>query len=65
VGDYVNSLTRLEARKILRIFPGHGDVSQNPEQDLSEAILNAKKLLRGEGNIAKSRYRPPMPPAWS
>jgi glyoxylase-like metal-dependent hydrolase (beta-lactamase superfamily II) len=61
VGDYINSITRLEARKILKIFPGHGDISQNPEQDLSEAIINAKKLLRGEGSISNSPYRPPIP----
>ena len=52
VGDYINSITRLESRKISRIFPGHGDISQNPEQDLSEAIVNAKKLLRGERSIS-------------
>jgi glyoxylase-like metal-dependent hydrolase (beta-lactamase superfamily II) len=52
VGDYVNSIMRLEARKISKIFPGHGDVSKNPEQDLSEAILNAKKLLRGDLGVA-------------
>jgi glyoxylase-like metal-dependent hydrolase (beta-lactamase superfamily II) len=61
VGDYINSITRLEARKILKIFPGHGEISQNPEQDLSEAIVNAKKLLRGKGSISNSPYRPPVP----
>jgi glyoxylase-like metal-dependent hydrolase (beta-lactamase superfamily II) len=60
VGDYVNSIMRLEARKISMIFPGHGDVSKNPEQDLSEAIVNAKKLLRGEGGVSTSLYRPPV-----
>lgn len=52
VGDYINSITRLEARKISRIFPGHGDMSENPEQDLSEAIVNAKKLLRGDRSVS-------------
>jgi glyoxylase-like metal-dependent hydrolase (beta-lactamase superfamily II) len=60
VGDYVNSLMCLEARKISKIFPGHGEISQNPEQDLSEAIINAKKLLRGEEGILTSLYRPPV-----
>ena len=60
VGDYVNSITRLEARKISKIFPGHGDISQNPEEDLSQAIVNAKKLLRGERGISTSSYRPPI-----
>ena len=58
VGDYINSITRLEARKISRIFPGHGDVSQNPEEDLSQAILNAKKLLWGEQGVLTSLYYP-------
>ncbi|MGA2467441.1 MAG: MBL fold metallo-hydrolase, partial [Thermodesulfobacteriota bacterium] len=61
VGDYINSITRLEARKISKIFPGHGDISQNPEQDLSEAIINAKKLLRGEPGVAVTPHRPPIP----
>ena len=61
VGDYVNSIMRLEARKISKIFPSHGEISQNPEQDLSQAIVNAKKLLRGEGSISNSPYRPPVP----
>ena len=60
VGDYINSIMRLEARKILKIFPGHGDISQNPEQDLSEAIINAKKLLRGERDVSTSLYRPSL-----
>lgn len=60
VGDYVNSIMRLEARKIFNIFPGHGDISQNPEEDLSQAILNAKKLLRGEPSVSISPYRPPV-----
>lgn len=60
VGDYVNSIMRLEARKISMIFPGHGNVSKNPEQDLSEAIVNAKKLLRGERDVSMSPYRPPV-----
>lgn len=54
VGDYINSITRLEARKISKIFPGHGEICTNPEQDLSQAIINAKKLLRGEGGISAS-----------
>ncbi len=59
VGDYINSITRLEARKITKIYPGHGKVSSNPEEDLAEAILNAKKLLQGDGNISVSPYRLP------
>jgi glyoxylase-like metal-dependent hydrolase (beta-lactamase superfamily II) len=60
VGDYVNSVTRLEARKISKIFPGHGDISQDPEKDLSQAILNAKKLLKGETGITVTPHQPPL-----
>ncbi len=60
VGDYINSITRLEARKILKIFPGHGDISQHPEENLSRAIINAKKLLNGERNVSISQFRPPI-----
>ena len=60
VGDYINSITRLEARKISKIFPGHGHISQNPEQDLSQAIINAKKLLDGERTVSVSPFRPPI-----
>ena len=59
VGDYINSIMRLEARKILKIIPGHGDVSQNPGQDLIQAIINAKKLLNGDRNVSISQFRPP------
>ncbi len=60
VGDYVNSIMRLEALKISKIFPSHGEISQNPEQDLSQAIVNAKKLLRGEQGVSTSFDRPPI-----
>jgi glyoxylase-like metal-dependent hydrolase (beta-lactamase superfamily II) len=60
VGDYINSIIRLEARKISEIYPGHGAISKNPEQDLSQAILNAKKLLSGEEDLSVSPYRPPF-----
>lgn len=59
VGDYINSITRLEARKISIIYPGHGQVSVHPEEDLSQAIVNAKKLLHGGGTVSVSPYRPP------
>jgi glyoxylase-like metal-dependent hydrolase (beta-lactamase superfamily II) len=59
VGDYINSIMRLEARKITEIYPGHGTISKTPEEDLSQAILNAKKLLKGEENFSLSPFRPP------
>jgi len=60
VGDYINSIMRLEARKISKIFPGHGHISLNPEEDLSQAIVNAKKLLNGERTVSVSPFRPPI-----
>ena len=60
VGDYINSITRLEARNISKIFPGHGDISQDPEEDLPQAIINGKKLLNGERNVSISQFRPPI-----
>jgi len=60
IGDYINSITRLEARKISMIYPGHGKVCEHPEEDLARAILNAKKLLHGEGGASMSPYRPPV-----
>ena len=59
IGDYINSITRLEARKISRIYPGHGKVSTSPEEDLAQAILNAKKLLQGDRGASISPHRPP------
>lgn len=58
IGDYINSIIRLEARKISKIYPGHGKVSEHPEEDLARAILNAKKLLQGDGSVSISPYRP-------
>ena len=58
IGDYINSIVRLEARKISKIYPGHGKVSENPEEDLAQAILNAKKLLLGDKSVSISPYRP-------
>jgi hypothetical protein len=33
---------------------------QDPEQDLSQAIVNAKKLLSGEQGVSMSLHRPPV-----
>jgi hydroxyacylglutathione hydrolase len=60
IGDYINSITRLETRKITRIYPGHGQVSEYPEEDLAQAIVNAKKLLHEDGTVSLSPYRPPI-----
>jgi len=60
IGDYINSIMRLEARKISEIYPGHGKISKTPEEDFSQAILNAKKLLCGDQNLSVSPFRPPL-----
>jgi hydroxyacylglutathione hydrolase len=51
VGDYINSIGRLGTMKINHIYPGHGSISQTPEDDMKQAILNAKALLRDEEEV--------------
>lgn len=46
VGDYINSIGRLETRKINEFYPGHGEVSKTPEEDMQKAIVNARGFLR-------------------
>lgn len=45
-GDYINSLHRLATLKMDLILPGHGHISDRPEEDLAEAIEHAKTKLR-------------------
>jgi hydroxyacylglutathione hydrolase len=45
-GDYINSLERLNTYKIRRIFPGHGDICESPEDSLKESIANARAKLK-------------------
>ncbi len=35
IGDYINSITRLEARKISRIYPGHGKICHESRRRFS------------------------------
>ncbi len=51
VGDYINSIHRLATMKISHIYPGHGAISQTPEDDMQEAIHNAKALLKDEEGV--------------
>ena len=44
-GDYINSLERISTMKIKRIFPGHGEMCDDPEYALKKAIQNARKRL--------------------
>jgi hydroxyacylglutathione hydrolase len=45
-GDYINSLERLNTYKAKRMFPGHGDICENPEESLIMSIAEAKKALK-------------------
>ena len=57
VGDYINSISLLEARKINEIYPGHGNISKTPEQDMQNAILNARALLKDEEGVEITQFR--------
>jgi hypothetical protein len=37
--------------RISEIYPGHGAISKNPEDDMQQAILNAKALLKDEEGV--------------
>ena len=45
ISDYVNSLERLSALKIVELYPGHGRVSLSPEQDMKQAVTYARTLM--------------------
>ncbi len=46
-GDYINSLKSLKTRMISEIYPGHGEISSEPDRDIALSIENAFMLLRG------------------
>lgn len=55
-GDYINSLERLNTMRISRIFPGHGEMCNDPEDSLKKAIYNARqKLLQYKEEVLNSR----------
>jgi len=45
-GDYVHSMGVLNTKKIERLFPGHGSLSQTPSKDIERALKNAKTRLQ-------------------
>ena len=45
VSDYVNSLQRLNSLRIKEIYPGHGRISETPEEDLNRALENAQVFV--------------------
>jgi glyoxylase-like metal-dependent hydrolase (beta-lactamase superfamily II) len=57
VGDYINSISLLETRKINELYPGHGEVSNAPEEDMQKAIMNAKGLLKDEEGVDVTHFR--------
>ncbi|RJQ54085.1 MAG: MBL fold metallo-hydrolase [Actinobacteria bacterium] len=45
-GDYAHSMERLSALKLDAIFPGHGRISREPDDDLQAALDNARVKLQ-------------------
>ncbi len=57
MGDYIYSISNLTTRKINAIYPGHGDISEKPEEDMKKAIANAKALLNDESGVNVTSFR--------
>ena len=57
VGDYIYSISHLTTRKINAIYPGHGNISETPEDDMKKAIANAKALLNDESGVKITSFR--------
>jgi len=57
VGDYIDSISHLATRKINELYPGHGKISKNPEEDMQKAILNARALLRDDEEVEITDFR--------
>jgi hydroxyacylglutathione hydrolase len=51
VGDYINSILSLNTRQILEIYPGHGEISRNPEEDMKSAVDNARVFLNKDEEV--------------
>ena len=45
MSDYVTSVQRLNSLKVKEIYPGHGRVSNTPDEDLPKAVAYAQSLL--------------------
>jgi glyoxylase-like metal-dependent hydrolase (beta-lactamase superfamily II) len=45
-GDYINSIERLNELNINLMLPGHGWISTNPQDDMKNAVINAKNKLK-------------------
>jgi glyoxylase-like metal-dependent hydrolase (beta-lactamase superfamily II) len=66
VSDYVNSVRRLSNLKIKQIYPGHGRVSNTPDEDLPKAIVyvvtGQKPGIKRNSRLAKSSLSIPKRP---
>ena len=45
IADYVDSLNRLKALKVKKMYPSHGMISENPRQDLRKALERSLHLM--------------------
>lgn len=45
MSDYMNSVQRLNNLKVKEIYPGHGRMSNTPDEDLPKAVAYAQTLL--------------------
>jgi len=45
VSDYVNSLQRLCDLRVEELYPGHGGISTNPQEDLRKALEESRAIL--------------------
>jgi hydroxyacylglutathione hydrolase len=56
VGDCIYSISHLATRKINEIYPGHGDISKKPEDDMKKSIEHAKALLNDESGVHVTNF---------
>jgi hydroxyacylglutathione hydrolase len=63
ISDYVNSLERLSSLRIVELYPGHGQVSLTPEEDMIQALFCAKTLLEDSKILFEAITRKPGGPS--
>ncbi|MDY6916869.1 MAG: MBL fold metallo-hydrolase [Chloroflexota bacterium] len=45
ISDYMNSLERLSTLRVTQLYPGHGWVSDSPEEDIRRGLEHARALF--------------------
>ncbi|MDY7031842.1 MAG: MBL fold metallo-hydrolase [Thermodesulfobacteriota bacterium] len=60
LGDYIDSIALLETRKVQNIYPGHGEISESPENDMQNAISNALALLNDKEGVEVTQFGEPL-----